>query len=106
MTNEEMERAVELVVKQRAQFAADPQKLGHAHGETEKTLGTVVGLLGQVAETQVQMAEAPARTDSRIADLAQLQKRTDEALAPTNERLKSLLVVAERYFSNGNDARH
>lgn len=94
MTKEEMERAIEFVVKQQAQLTTDLQKLALAHNETEKTLGTVVTLLNQVAETQLQMAEAQA-------GLAQAQKRTDEALAETNERLNSLIVVVERYFSNG-----
>jgi len=94
MTNDEVERAIEFVVKQQAQFATDLQKLTQAHSETEKTLSTVVGLLGQVAETQLQMAEAQT-------DIAKAQKRTDEALTETNERLNALIVVVERYFSNG-----
>lgn len=105
MTNEEMERAIEFVVNQQAQFAENQQKfaenqrevstdvrdLADAHLRTERTLGTTVDVLSRIAETQLQMAEA--------------QKRTDEALAETNERLNSLIVVVERYFSNGNGSR-
>jgi proline dehydrogenase len=94
MTNEEIERAIEFVVNQQARFAEDQQKLAtdirglaDAHVRTERTLGTTVEVLGRIAETQLEMAEA--------------QKRTDEALAETNERLNSLIVVVERYFSNG-----
>ncbi len=101
MTNEEMERAIEFGVKQQAQFTTDLQKLTQSHGETEKTLGTVVDLLSRVAETQLQLAEAQVRSDSRVAELAEAQKQTSEALTETNERLNSLIVVVERYFSNG-----
>jgi hypothetical protein len=101
MTNQEMERAIGFVVKQQAQFATDLQKVAtdlskvstdlqkvtESHLRTEENLGTVIGLVGQIAETQLQMAEA--------------QKRTDQVLAETNERLNSLIVVVERYFSNG-----
>jgi ABC-type transporter Mla subunit MlaD len=97
MTSEEMERAIEFVMKQQAQFTTDLQKVTQAFGESEKTLRTVVGLLGQVAETQLQLTEAQT-------DLVKAQARTDEALAETNERLNSLIVVVERYFSNGRDA--
>ena len=73
MPNDEFERAFEFIVKQQAQGGADMQKL----------------------------AEAQVRTDSRMAELAQAQKRTDEARAETSDRLNSLIVVVERYFSNG-----
>jgi hypothetical protein len=101
MTNEEMERAIEFVLKQQAQFTTDLGRVGN-------NLETVVNVLGQVANTQLTMAEAQVRTDSRIAELAEAQKNTaesvtatNEALAETNDRLNSLIVVVERYFSNG-----
>jgi hypothetical protein len=58
-------------------------------------------VLAQVADTQLKMAEDQARSDSRIAELAEAQKHTNESLAETNDRLNSLIVVVERYFSNG-----
>jgi hypothetical protein len=67
-----------------------------------------VNVLTQVADTQLKMAEAQTRSDSRIAELAEAQKRTteaqkhtDDAMAETTEHLNSLIVVVERYFSNG-----
>ena len=94
MTKEQMERAIEFVLKQQAQFTTDL-------GRVESTLETVVNVLGQLANTQLKMAEAQVRSESRIAELAEAQKETAEALAETNERLNSLIVVVERYFSNG-----
>ena len=94
MTNEDMERAIEFVLKQQGQFTTDLHKLTEAHSKTEQTLGTVVSLLSQVAETQLQLTEAQALQ-------VHAQKRTDEALAETNDRLNSLILVVERYFSNG-----
>ena len=94
MTNEEMERVIEFVLKQQAQFTIDLGRVGN-------NLETVVNLLGQVANTQLTMAEAQVRSDSRIAELAEAQKNTAEALTETNERLNALIVVVERYFSNG-----
>jgi hypothetical protein len=101
MTNEEIERAIEFVVNQQARFAEDQQKLAtdirdlaDAHLRTERTLGTTVEVLGRIAENQLQMAETQKQ-------MAEAQKRTDEALTETSERLNSLIVVVERYFSNG-----
>ena len=94
MTNEEMERGIEFVLKQQGQFTTDL-------GRVENTLETVVNVLAKVADTQLRMAEAQARADSRIAELAEAQHRTDGAMAETTERLNSLILVVERYFSNG-----
>src|SRR5687768_13977774 len=101
MTNEEMERAIEFVIKQQAQFATDLQKvstdLQNVSGElqkvtesqlrTEQNLGTTVELMAQLAQNQLETSAA--------------QIRLDQALKETNERLNSLIVVVERYFSNG-----
>jgi ABC-type transporter Mla subunit MlaD len=94
MTSEERERAVDFVIKQQAQFTT-------SLGRVENTLETVVNVMAQVADTQLKWAEAQANADSRIAELAGAQKRTDDAMAETTERLNSLIVVVERYFSNG-----
>ena len=101
MTNDEMERGLEFLLKQQAQFAtdlhhvssdlqrvsSDLQKVTESQLRNQETLGTVIGVVGQIAATQLQMAEA--------------QKRTDQTVAETNERLNSLIVVVERYFTNG-----
>ena len=101
MTNDEIERAIAFIVKQQAQVGADMQKLAESQAGTEQKLGAVVDLLSELTKSQLQMAEAQVRTDSRMAELAQAQKRTDEAMAETSDRLNSLIVVVERYFSNG-----
>jgi len=94
MTNEEMERALEFLVKQQAQFSTDLQRV-------EQNLGATVNILSELTKTQLRMAESEILRDNRIAELAKAQMRTDEALAETNDRLNSLIVVVERYFSNG-----
>ena|SRR5207249_3252857 len=94
MTNDEMERALEFLVKQQAQFSTDLQRV-------EQNLGATVNILSELTKTQLRMAESEILRDNRIAELAKAQQRTDEALAETNDRLNSLIVVVERYFSNG-----
>ena len=94
MTNDEMERALEFLVKQQAQFSTDLQRV-------EQNLGATVNILSELTKTQLRMAESEILRDNRIADLAKAQQRTDEALAETNDRINTLIVVVERYFSNG-----
>src|SRR5437588_4809962 len=101
MTNDEIERAIEFTVKQQGQFNSDMQRLEQNLGTVERNLGTAVNILSELTKTQLRMAESEILRDNRIAELAKAQQRTDEALAETNDRLNSLIVVVERYFSNG-----
>ena len=101
MTNDEMERALEFLVKQQAQFSTNLQRLEQNLGTVEQNLGATVNILSELTKTQLRMAESEILRDNRIGELAKAQQRTDEALAETNDRLNSLIVVVERYFSNG-----
>ena len=94
MTNDEIERAMEFLVKQQGQFSTDLQRV-------EQNLGATVNILSELTKTQLRMVESEILRDNRIAELAKAQTRTDVALAETNDRLNSLIVVVERYFSNG-----
>jgi ElaB/YqjD/DUF883 family membrane-anchored ribosome-binding protein len=98
MTNEEMERGIEFVLKQQGQFTTDL-------GRVENTLETVVNVLAQVADNQLKMVEAQANADSRISRLEESQKHMDDAMKETTERLNALILVVERYFSNGRDGK-
>jgi len=108
MTNEEMQRKMEFIVEQQAQFAVNLQKLEEMQvraaertGELEGAIVAIVNLVGKLAEGQERlaegqerMAEGQARADARLAELAESQKRTDE-------RLNAFIVVVERYITNG-----
>lgn len=107
MSDEELNRKMEFIVEQQAQFAADIQVMREVHAadtlllkeetkllkEQQRSLAdavsTVVGLVGGLAQAQ-------AQANSHIADLAEIQVRTDE-------RLNILIGVVERYLGgNGN----
>src|SRR5205814_10529046 len=100
-TNDEVDRALEFLVKQHAQCSTNLQRLEQNVGTVEQNLGATVNILSELTKTQLRMAESEILRDNRVAELAKAQLRTDEALAETNDRLNSLIVVVERYFSNG-----
>ena len=108
MTNEEMAGVMQFILSQQVLFAAnqrqvaaDIRNLTGARARTERTLGSTEDRLARIAATQLQIAETQAQSDSRLSALAQSQKRIDEAMAEGRERLKALMVVIERYLSNG-----
>ena len=100
MNNEEMQRNMEFIVSQQAQFAADIQKLGEAHVEAEARMTRIEGSVVAIVDLVGKLARSQDRTDSQLAELAAAQKRTDEALAETNERLNSFINFVERYIGD------
>ena len=110
MSEEEMQRKMEFIVNQQAQFAADIQRAKEEREADAKlwrekysgltdAMTFVVGTLGKLAEAQ-------AQANARVAELAEAQKRTDAQLAETNaklaetnERLNVFINVVERYIS-------
>lgn len=114
MSEEELNRKIEFILEQQAQFVADIQQLREVQAadsafmrESYQTLTgavtTLVNLVGRLAEAQertdARLAEFAARTDAKIAELAEAQARTDERLAQTDERLNIFINVVERYIS-------
>ena len=110
MSEKELNRKIEFIIEQQAQFMTDLQSLREVQAadsafmrESYHTLTgavtTIVNLVGKLAEAQERtdakvaaLAEAQARTDSKVAELAEAQARTDE-------RLNIFINVVERYIS-------
>ena len=105
MTNEEMQKTMSFIVEQQAQFVVNMQKLEETQIRAEERIGELDGAMVTVVNLVGQLAEAQERTDARLSQLAteiaEAQKRTEAALAEGSERLNSLIIVVERYFSNG-----
>jgi len=107
MNNDEMQRNMEFIVSQQAQFAADIQKLQEAHVQAEARITRIEGAVVTVVDLVGQLARTQETTGTQIAELVNSQKRTDEAmkrtdeaLAETNERLNTFINFVERYISD------
>jgi peptidoglycan hydrolase CwlO-like protein len=112
MGEEEMQRKMELIVNQQAQFAADIQQLREAqnelttkHSKLSDAVIAVVGIVGTLAESQERMAkeiaESQKRADAKLVEMGR-------AHAETDERLNLFINVVERYISerrNGQNGR-
>ena len=92
MTNEEMQKAVEFIVNQQAQFAVDIQKLQESQAETNQ-------LLNRLAAVTVKGLE---ETSAKINALLGAQMRTDESVREIGESVRSLTAVVDRYFRERN----
>lgn len=101
MSEEEMNRKMEFIVEQQAQFVVDIQNLHKGqkeiqeaqkemtvkHNHLTEALTTVVGMVGSLSHGQEEIK-------AEIRELTAAQKRTDE-------RLNVFIDVLERYLSAG-----
>jgi ABC-type transporter Mla subunit MlaD len=92
MTNEEMQKAIEFIVGQQAQFSTDIQKLQESQAETNQLLNKLVAVTVKGFE----------ETNTKINALIDAQIRTDEHLNRTDEAVRNLTAVVDRYFRERN----
>ncbi|HJU55106.1 MAG TPA: hypothetical protein VJ715_11055 [Pyrinomonadaceae bacterium] len=96
MSNEEYERIIGFILEQQAQFSANIQK----HDERFAQLENVVNRLAAVTLEGFKdvNAKIDALVDSQI-NLTEAQARTEANQARTDEALRNLIAVVDRYFS-------
>lgn len=95
MNNEEFERKMAFIVEQQAQFAADIQQMRELQAQTED----VVGRLAHAT------LEGFKDVNTKIDSLVDSQIRLTEAQTHTDENLRNLITVVDRYFSEGRNGK-
>ena len=91
MSNEEFEKKAEFIVEQQAQFASK--------------LGQLEDIVARLAKATLDRFESSDKRvdeiDERIAALINSQIQTEENVKKTDEHLRNLIAVVDRYFSEG-----
>jgi hypothetical protein len=93
MNNEEFEKRMEFIIEQQAQFAVDIQQLREVQAQTESSVARLAN--GTLAGFNDVSAKINVLVDSQI-NLTEAQSRTDE-------NLRNLIAVVDRYFTEGRD---
>lgn len=109
MNNEEVQRKMNFIVEQQAQFASDIQQLQESQARTDQVvaqMGEVVTRLANVTHAGFNDVNAKinALVDSQIRTEDNLA-RTDQNIARTDENLRNLIAVVDRYFSEGRNGK-
>ena len=102
MTPEEMERAMQFVLRQQAQFAADIEKLTV---KTDRIADGLIGLTGLVGR----LGEAQERTDQQLRDndarLSQADAELREYIRTVEAHLNILIEMFERHLRDSHGER-
>lgn len=98
MTEEEMQKKMEFIIEQQAQFTVNIDVLREN-----------VNLLGQNMSL---LAESQKRTEETVANLARMQAHMNEVVSMmaeaqerTDDRLNTLINVVERHISEGHNGK-
>ncbi len=123
MSFEDTERRIAFIIEHQAQFASDIQQLREVQVETEQIVARLAnvtlegfkdvnGKIDALVDSQIRLNEGFKDVNAKIDTLVDSQIRLNEAqalqsenLSRTDESLRSLIAVVDRYFSEGRNGR-
>jgi two-component sensor histidine kinase len=102
MTNEEFEKRMEFILEQQAQFTVDIQQLREAQAQTDQVVNR---LAAATLEGFATTLEGFKDVNAKIDALVDSHMRLEESQARTDESLRNLIAVVDRYFSKGGNGQ-
>jgi CHASE3 domain sensor protein len=98
MTDENFEKKMEFIIERQAQFVVNQEKAD----ERLTRLETLVARFAQVTLDRFEATDKRLdNVDVKIAALVDVQMQTEESIKRTEESLRNLIAVVDRYFSEG-----
>jgi septal ring factor EnvC (AmiA/AmiB activator) len=98
VTNEAIEKAMQLILEQQAQFAANQQHLGERVSRIETNMADMAQAQAEMARAQAEMARAQTHMNEVVAVMVDTHRHTEE-------RLDAFIGVLERYISEGRNGK-
>ena len=104
MNNQEIERKMNFIVEQQAQFASDIQQLQESQAKTDQVVSRTAEVVGEMGEVVTRLATVThagfIEVNAKINALVDAQIRTEENLARTGENLARTQESAARTEEN------
>lgn len=95
MTREEVDRKIAFIIEQQAQFATDIQLLRESQAELQATQAQTEQVVARLAHATL---EGFKDVNAKINSLVDSQIHTDE-------NLRTLIAVVDRYFTEGRNGK-
>lgn len=95
MTDENFEKKMEFIIEQQTQLAVN-------HEKAQERLAQLESLVVRFAQATV---ERTNDLDEKFSALVDAQMRTEESIKKTEENIRNLTAVVDRYFSEGRNGK-
>lgn len=99
MINEEMQKTMQFIVDQQAQFAINMQKLDEKQLEAEARVTGVEERMTKIENVMLRLANVQVDGNKRMEGFEENMRRISAAQTETTERLNILVNTVERYIS-------
>jgi len=107
--DEEIQRQMDFIIEQQAQFSVDIEKLQESIGKIENVVlrlaNATVDKFEQTDEKIALLIDAQLKSERKIEKLADSQQKITELQQTTDERLNAVIYMFEKFISretNGN----
>lgn len=109
MDDEKLQRAIEFILENQARFYADLQQVQEANKqiqeaqkEAEKRVNVLERICLNLYNTTVEQGKGITQLTENIRELREAQSETDKRFRETDERLNTVILLAEKFFSGEN----
>ena len=102
MNNEEFERRMAFIVEQQGQFAADIQQMRGVQEQLQAIQLKTENVVGRLAYATL---EGFRDVNTEIDALVDSQIKLTESQTQTDENLRNLIAVVDRYFTEGKNGK-
>ena len=109
--DEKIQRQMDFIVEQQAQFSVDIEKIQQSIGTLESVVTRLANAsLNRIEENEKKIAlliDAQLRTEQKIEKLTDSQQKLSELQQSTDERLNAVIFMFEKFISreNGNSEK-
>lgn len=100
MTGEEMERAIEFLLKSQAQLTANVGKLSDTVDTLSATVDTLSTTMDKLSTTVDTLSTKVDRTADSVTALLAIAEIHEREITATDEKLNALIGVVERLVEN------
>ncbi|MGI8786735.1 MAG: hypothetical protein ACR2HG_03095 [Pyrinomonadaceae bacterium] len=105
MDDEKLEKTIEFILNNQAQFTVDIQKMQEAQKEGEKRVNVLERVCLNLYNASVEQKDAIAEQTKNISQLSAGVEKLREGQKETDERLNAVILMAEKFFSGENGSR-
>jgi hypothetical protein len=107
MDDEKLEKTIEFILNNQAQFTVDIQLMQEMQKEGEKRVNVLERVCLNLYNASVEQKDAIAEQTKNINQLSADVRELREGQKETDERLNAVILMAEKFFSgeNGNSKK-